>query len=189
MDLSGPTVAATLLALGIVGLVGTPAHSQEKNSDSAESSLQTEDAPQRVDLFGDPLPDGVVARLGSYRWRDGHGGFATVGIVPDGKTLISGVRVWDIESGKQRAELKLDRKSSFRLSPDGKTLAAGGAGQVILWDIETDRQIQILSMPEVISGQSQAKPSTKHQAPSRLAGLFPEWSGPGNCDSWSHPAC
>jgi WD40 repeat protein len=95
--------------------------------------------------------------LGSYRWRDGHGGFATVAIVPDGSTLISGVRVWDIKSGKQRAELKLDRKSSFRLSPDGKTLAAGRDGQVILWDIAADRQVQILKMPETTVDQAQAR--------------------------------
>ena len=119
MDLLRPGLAVTLLVFGMVGLDSKPAHSREKDSDSTETSSQTEGSLPRLDLFGDPLPDGVVARLGSYRWRDGHGGFATVAIVPDGSTLISGVRVWDIKSGKQRAELKLDRKSSFRLSPDG----------------------------------------------------------------------
>ena len=138
MGLLKPGLAAILLALGMIGLNIKPAYSRNKDSDSAERSSQAEGAAQRLDLFGDPLPVGVVARLGSYRWRDGHGGFATVAIMPDGKTLISGVRVWDIKSGKLRAELKLNRKSSFSLSPDGKTLAAGGEGQVILWDIETD---------------------------------------------------
>lgn len=148
MDLRKPALAATLLALGMLGLDIKPAIGRNKDSDSTEKSSRPEDSAQRLDLFGDPLPDGVVARLGSYRWRDGHGGFAAVALVPDGKTLIAGVRIWDIETGRQRAELQLNRKSSFRLAPDGKTIAVGGEGQVILWDLETDRQIQILTMPE-----------------------------------------
>ncbi len=165
MSLLRPGLAVTLFVVGTVGLGSKPALSRDKDSDSAETSSQTDGSPQRLDLFGDLLPDGVVARLGSYRWRDGHGGFATLGIVPDGNTLISGVRVWDIESGKQRAELKLDRKSSFSLSPDGKTLAAGGDGQVILWDIEMDRQIQILRMPEMASDERQATSISKNTKP------------------------
>jgi WD40 repeat protein len=166
MDVFKPGLAATILALGMIGLNVKPASSQNENSDPAVKSSQTEGSSQRLDLFGDPLPDGVVARLGSYRWRDGHGGFPAVAIFPNGKSLPSGVRIWDIETGKKRAELKLNsRKSISCLSPDGKTLAVGGEGQIILWDIETDRQTQILTMPGNTSDQSRLNPGSKTAAP------------------------
>src|SRR5262245_66026970 len=59
----------------------------------------------RLDLHGDPLPDGVLVRLGTVRWRHGGAG-AAIAYSPDGKTLVSGgwhgtLRFWDVASGKE----------------------------------------------------------------------------------------
>src|SRR5437762_8051064 len=62
--------------------------------------------PPRLDLHGDPLPDGAIARLGTVRFRHGQiiSGLAFAG---DGKSIIasdfySGVHVWDTEGREVR---------------------------------------------------------------------------------------
>src|SRR5688572_27865647 len=63
-----------------------------------------EKKPQAVDQYGDPLPPGARARLGSGRFR--HGGpVASLVALPGGKTLVSlsgsRVHVWDAATGKE----------------------------------------------------------------------------------------
>ena len=80
---------------------------------------------------------------------------------PDGKTLAIGVRdgtirLWDVESGKQRSILKGHTEGvlSVAFSPDGKSLASGSAGRSIkLWDVRTCKEkASLLGRPnEVIS--------------------------------------
>jgi WD40 repeat protein len=58
-----------------------------------------------VDRFGDPLPFGALARIGSVRWRLGAGGADSIGFPPDGKTIITasatgGATVWDVATGR-----------------------------------------------------------------------------------------
>src|SRR5262249_50674313 len=58
----------------------------------------------RLDRYGDPLPPGAVARLGTERLR--HGGWPlALTFSRDSKTLLSGsgghtVRLWDVATGK-----------------------------------------------------------------------------------------
>ena len=57
----------------------------------------------RIDAFGDPLPDGAIARLGTQRFRH-EGNANSLRYTPDGKSLIGvtfgGVIVWDAETGE-----------------------------------------------------------------------------------------
>ena len=58
-----------------------------------------------VDLYGDPLPPGALARLGSERLRHPNYVFA-VTFTPDGKTVASMgqdgfIRLWDAATGKE----------------------------------------------------------------------------------------
>jgi WD40 repeat protein len=96
----------------------------------------------RTDAYGDPLPLGAFARLGTIRLR--HGGqIGSVAFSPDGKILASGatdhlVKVWDPDTGEELATLKDHTEGvwSIALSPDGKTLATGSADKTIkLWDL------------------------------------------------------
>src|SRR5207248_4997267 len=68
----------------------------------------------------------------------------------DAKTLISGgwqdatVLLWDLTSGKERTRVEAKGGLAVEaLSPDGKTLATGGANgphAVVLWDAATGKE-------------------------------------------------
>jgi WD40 repeat protein len=90
--------------------------------------------PQRLDRYGDPLPDGAIARLGSVRLRHNRS-VRCVQFSPDGRTIFSGgpndiVRCWDAETGapKDLPGPPLRSATALTLSPDGKNLAVGHVG-------------------------------------------------------------
>src|SRR5262245_64326513 len=73
----------------------------------------------RKDLYGDPLPPGATARIGTLRLRD-TGEFSQVALSPDGKLLVtiyqpfdgfgyrsSPLQVWDAETGILVREIRL----------------------------------------------------------------------------------
>ncbi|HVS38557.1 MAG TPA: hypothetical protein VMS17_23575 [Gemmataceae bacterium] len=159
-----------------------------------------------TDDYGDPLPAGAVARLGTVRLR--HAGpVECLAFSGDGKMLVSAgadqtVRIWDAMTGRQVQAIDRwldvvngvlfspDSKSiitagwsiegpalkcwsvsdgkeqrTFRstcgltcvaLSPDGKTLAAGGVqSEIQLWNFETGEAVGKLD----------------HESPSRLTSI------------------
>ncbi len=72
------------------------------------------DAQPKLDAFGEPLPDGAVARLGDLHRAGGLFPYH-VEFTPDGKRIVasmmSGIRVWDVQTGK------LQRKHEFKYPP------------------------------------------------------------------------
>src|SRR5262245_24114133 len=72
----------------------------------------------RKDLYGDPLPPGAVARIGTLRLRN-TGEFSQVALSPDGKLLVTidqpfdgfphsqPLQVWDAETGILVREIRL----------------------------------------------------------------------------------
>ncbi len=142
----GKLAAAFVVTLGLVtaglgwGVGATPAKPQE-----APAAARGEGAPRQAgarppaDPFGDPLPKGAVARLGTLRLR--HGSMiSSLAFTPDGKQLVShghfdGIRVWDVATGQELDRLTLGREgwmSSAALTPDGKTVITleGTSGRV-----------------------------------------------------------
>jgi WD40 repeat protein len=81
----------------------------------------------RTDRYGDPLPEGAIARLGSERLR--HGGTVThVAFSPNGKILASTgqdwlIRLWDPASGKEVRRLG-GGVQAMALSANGALVAA-----------------------------------------------------------------
>jgi WD40 repeat protein len=103
----------------------------------------------RTDLVGDPLPEGVIMRLGSIRFRQRTKLFQSeVSFAPDCKTLAvtcsdeagSGVLLLDVATGK--VIRRLDVPGNVKLgevvfSPDGKLLLAVGERELFI--LETDK--------------------------------------------------
>jgi WD40 repeat protein len=109
----------------------------------------------RLDLYGDPLPEGAIAWMGSSRLRIGNSDFA---LTPDGKVIVTVapegmVREFDAQTGRLLTRRQLTDRSnvdpmgqwSAHLSADGKTVAiherAGSGGRVTVWDIPSGRMI------------------------------------------------
>jgi WD40 repeat protein len=123
-------------------------------------ALPTPNLLQRTDTFGDPLPDGAIARLGTMRlqhdktWQVHAAVFS-----PNGKVIASrswphdDLRLWNAATGKQLHQFALvsafttTRVRALAFSPDGAILAAGSAHDIILWDVVTGKTLQTLSGP------------------------------------------
>ncbi len=107
----------------------------------AEQPVPARNEPARTDLYGDPLPPGALARLGTVRFRhDGWGvwGLQGLAFLPDSKTLVTasseGHAIQFREAGSGRRLRALSTGSlwirGFALAPDGKRLAVSGFGSV-----------------------------------------------------------
>src|SRR5713101_6222702 len=97
-----------------------------------------------IDRFGDPLPEGAIARLGTVRFRHG---FLTGAIAysPDGKTLASGgrfpgLRLWDAETGRLLKRPSQSGVNSLAFSPDSKMLLVSD-GLPTLIDVASGKEL------------------------------------------------
>jgi RNA polymerase sigma factor (sigma-70 family) len=156
------TITLFIAGAGLLGRQiweATPAeqHGEDKPQPVANAAPKpAEERRQvRLDRFGDPLPEGAVARLGTVRLRHGRE-VRSVAFHPDGKTLASGgqdntVRLWEIATGKELRRFTAVRGqgsrmcwvSSIAFSSDGKFLAAGtmnGLGEVVIWELATGKE-------------------------------------------------
>jgi RNA polymerase sigma factor (sigma-70 family) len=136
-------VAALLLGLTVLGAgAGLAAHrSLGAGDETAEQRRQPEPAPRAdgaspalADAFGDPLPPGALARMGTVRLRQPA---YQVAFAPDGKTLVTTgpdhrINTWDAGTGKYLHGRQIEGTQDFdrsatTLAPDGK------AAVVWLW--------------------------------------------------------
>lgn len=144
-------VAAVVLSLGLLavgGAVGWP---------TAAPAVRPAVGPPRpaADLFGDALPPGAVARMGSVRLR--HARMSDYVWLADSKTVLSSggdrvLRYWDAGSGKEIRNVALQGKQgpgrAVTLSPDGKVLAAVERGSLHVWEVETGKHLKTLPAPK-----------------------------------------
>ncbi len=114
-----------------------------------------EQARRRTDRYGDPLPEGAVARLGTLRLR--HAGLSDFVLLPGGQTVLSAggdrvLRYWELATGRQVRAIRLQGTagpgSCVTLSPDGKTLVAQDGGALVIWDVDSGKQLKRLPGPK-----------------------------------------
>jgi RNA polymerase sigma factor (sigma-70 family) len=123
-----------------------------------EAEQPRKESLTRTDRYGDPLPPGALARIGTVRFRERDAIFA-LAYSPDGKMLASAtgnresvVRLWDAVTGKQLFLLPQNSGQicSLAFSPNGKQLASMGGGKgdrsrgLHLWNTATGKEILAL---------------------------------------------
>jgi RNA polymerase sigma factor (sigma-70 family) len=138
--IKGKTLVVALvlgLALGGFGLAAQvgldvqapPAKEQAAAPAAAGQSGQNANVVVNTDLYGDPLPDGATARLGTVRFRMGLHTKA-LAFSPNDKILAGPVDFgfgpctcfWDAATGKPSHRLSSSWNSSLAFSADGKLL-------------------------------------------------------------------
>jgi RNA polymerase sigma factor (sigma-70 family) len=109
----------------------------------------------RTDLYGDPLPDGAVVRLGSVQFR--HARLSAWVCLPDGRTVVTAgkdqiLRFWDLTTGRQIREQKLhgcvNPWEIVSLSPTGRTVVAFDEKKLLFWDTDSGKELVSLPAPE-----------------------------------------
>jgi hypothetical protein len=103
--------------------------------------------PVRKDLYGDPLPDGAIARLGTLRWRAGKS-LDAITFASDGNTIACasycGLWLFDKANGWLLKHIPFPRNfERLAFSPDGTRLACSGT----VLDNHVKSVVQIWELP------------------------------------------
>ncbi len=135
-------IVLALVSAGIGWVIprGLLAQSAEQIEVAADAEAQQEGKsppPPRLDGQGNPLPASAVARLGSARFRH-EGLVGPFALSSDGRTIAAVVRwrgksvaFWDAATGKLTRRMTFEHPVDYlALSPDGKSVAIGSAGDL-----------------------------------------------------------
>ncbi len=151
-------LVAVLLISSAAGAVGIlmpriPEQSPASPQTKVEPTLPKSQISQvRRDRFGDPLPDGAIARLGTVRWRHGVLVFA-LAYSPDGKMIVTAgggraLVLWDTATGKEiRVFPSNGQPRDVAFSPDGKMIAVTNQGACQLWEVAGGKMLRELTIP------------------------------------------
>jgi RNA polymerase sigma factor (sigma-70 family) len=153
----------TLIAGGVVArqaITGLPQKAAPANEAKPMIPLSRQPRPDgkaaaRVDGFGDPLPPGALARMGTARFF--HGGDSllpstALALSPDGKILAAHVDfttvcLWEASTGKEIRRLTRDagkgNVAGLSFTPDSKLLVTLDWDQTACWwDVATGRLLR-----------------------------------------------
>jgi RNA polymerase sigma factor (sigma-70 family) len=114
---------------------------------TGETSKPQKEAPPATDVYGDPLPDDAISRLGTVRLRLGSYGASSLHFSSDGKSVISeggnGVKIWDADSGAQlRFFPNGEDWLGSSLSKDGNYLAIPSMTAVDIYEVATGKRVK-----------------------------------------------
>jgi WD40 repeat protein len=148
-------------------------------------------APQpapRLDRYGDPLPPGAVARLGTVRLV-GENVDGPLAFSPDGKLLASGslsrtIHLWDVATGKEVRRFQVEEEDgdprshhtlSLIFSPNGRLLFSGSERGVHVWDVSTGKVRRPLRRDTVAISGLTCSPDGKMLATAGTDGCVRLW--------------
>jgi RNA polymerase sigma factor (sigma-70 family) len=151
------SAAVLLLAVTGGGLGVMTFHPQTAKESTSAAAVAPNDRPvpsdQRVDLYGDRLPEGAVMRLGTLQRRAVG---AQLAVTADGKSIVSVrggkyLRIWDAATGELRAERQSPGSygGNSVFSPDGHRLLTGlsaGDHRLKLWNVQTGTLLGTLAV-------------------------------------------
>jgi len=119
--------------------------------------LLTQEAKERrTDPYGDPLPEGALARMGTTRLR--HYQLQAISFFPNGDKIASAgtdglIRIWKVPDGTSIAILQGHEGTvaSLSVSARGNVMASGGQdGTVRMWDLQGLKELQRLKCGEPV---------------------------------------
>lgn len=167
--------AAAALTAGVMAQGGAKGTDDPKPATSENPKPAEKQKTQpKVDVYGDPLPEGAIARMGTTRF---HYQRPVAAFSKDGKTLVvvdrnGVVYLNDVKTGKQIGTHRIDLpklKSSGiavrALSSDGRLLVSVSDDGVVTYDTFTAKQhgripIESLEKSEIILAPNGAKLAT-----------------------------
>jgi WD40 repeat protein len=158
----GTALLSAVLAAGAEAVASQALTEQEAEPGSGVSA-RAGNAPQgvvRTDHHGDPLPEGVLARVGTARLH--HNTAAHLFFTADGKTLVSAgrdrtLRSWDPTTGAlirlRRLDLPPDCPTGSQpvtaLSANGTRFALVGLEHLHFWDTATGKEVLRVPMGQL----------------------------------------
>jgi WD40 repeat protein len=149
------------LALALVATVEVWQAAQFECQEDQKATTICQDNPK--DLFGDPLPIGAIARVGSSRLL--HYGAGSVAFSADGNTIITigddgTVRFWNALSGKLKQSTKLcsspTPRQNLGLWSNGDKAVGFNGDSLVTWETSSGKELKRLV-------------GAQRQAPSRVA--------------------
>jgi WD40 repeat protein len=149
-----------LAALGSSGLMhSAPAQKtgQREHIVAAPRQEKPQDPGPPLDAFGDSLPADALLRLGTERFRTGGLVYACA-YSPDGKIMAvasgdQSVHLFDALTGKPIRHLRGERRMEaycVAFSHNGRVLASGSYGSIMLWDPADGTLLQTIDTPHEI---------------------------------------
>jgi hypothetical protein len=108
---------------------------------------------RRADRYGDPLPPGARARIGTIRLK-ARGRVHGLVFARDGKTFLSlgsqtlpetnTAQLWDARTGRELLAFPVTKR---KILPDGQTLASWDEhGQFRFWDMTTAKEVRQVAL-------------------------------------------
>jgi RNA polymerase sigma factor (sigma-70 family) len=157
----------SLSASGVAMLTPPPPMEPRPQAQRPAEPPKAEDkAALRRDRYGDPLPPGAIARLGTLRFRvESEGNMIhELTFAPDGKTLVvaslAGLSLFDAATGKQMKRIHPPYTYFWQVafSPDGKRLLAAfqvmNPGQqksgVQIWDTVSGKKTTEVELKDIL---------------------------------------